>query len=229
MMDFPLNDVLRKALADTDGTYSFTDVYETLSQDYLYPNASNLVLFEGNHDMSRTFSVVNDDPALWRMAMAFTLTAPRIPQLYYGTEILMPSTVKGRDDPSYRHDMPGGWAGDAVNAFTGAGLTSAQRDAQAWLKKLLNWRKTAGVIHHGRMMHYGPEENTYVYFRYDGSGKVMVAFNKNAQPVSLATSRFREMLSGARVGTDVLSGQSFALDAPTISLPARSVLVLEVK
>jgi glycosidase len=229
MMDFPLNDVLRKALADTDGTFSFNDVYETLAQDYLYPNASNLVLFEGNHDMSRTFSVVNDDPALWRMAMAFTLTAPRIPQLYYGTEILMPSTVKGRDDPSYRHDMPGGWAGDAVNAFTGAGLSAQQREAQAWLRKLLNWRKTAGAIHHGRMMHYGPEENTYVYFRYDGSSKVMVAFNKNPLPVSLATARFREMLAGARSGTDVLSGQSFALDAATLTLPARSALVLEVK
>jgi len=228
MMDFPLNDVLRKALADTDGTYSFTDIYETLSQDYLYPNASNLVLFEGNHDMSRTFSVVNDDPALWRMAMAFTLTAPRIPQLYYGTEILMPSTVKGRDDPSYRVDMPGGWAGDAVNAFTGVGLTAQQRDAQAWLKKLLNWRKTASVVHHGKMMHYGPQENTYVYFRYDGANRVMVALNKNTSATKLSTDRFREMLSGARSGTDVLTGAVYGLDG-SITLPARSVLVLEVK
>jgi neopullulanase len=228
MMDFPLNDVLRKALADTDGTYSFTDIYETLSQDYIYPNASNLVLFEGNHDMSRTFSVVNDDPALWRMAMAFTLTAPRIPQLYYGTEILMPSTVKGRDDPSYRVDMPGGWAGDKVNAFTGAGLSAQQREAQAWLKKLLNWRKTARVVHHGKMMHYGPQENTYVYFRYDGTSKVMVALNKNTAATKLSTDRFREMLSGARSGTDVLTGVVYGLDG-SITLPARSVLVLEVK
>jgi len=229
MMDFPLNDTLRKALADTDGTYSLTDVYEALSQDYLYPNASKLVLFEGNHDMARTFSVVNDDPQLWRMAMAFTLTVPRIPQLYYGTEILMPSTVKGRDDPSYRRDMPGGWAGDTVNAFTGEGLMPAQRESQAWLKKLLNWRKTASVVHHGKMMHYGPEENTYVYFRYDGTNKVMVVFNKNTKDVPLATARFHEMLSGVHTGTDVLTGKSYALDATAITLPARSVLVLEVK
>ena len=92
--------------------FSLTDLYETLSLDYLYPNAGNLVLFEGNHDLPRTFSVLNEDVALWRMAMAYVLTAPRIPQFYYGTEILMGSTTQGRDDASYRHDFPGGWPGD---------------------------------------------------------------------------------------------------------------------
>lgn len=225
MMDFPLNDVLRKALSGEGRLY---DVYETLAQDYLYPNPSNLVLFEGNHDLPRTFSVVNDDPALFRMAMAFVLTAPRIPQLYYGSEILMPSTTKGRDDPSYRRDMPGGWAGDQVNAFTGAGLSAAQREAQAWLKKLLNWRKGASAVHHGKMMHYGPEQDCYVYFRHDGKQKVMVAMNLNSKEVTMQADRFREMLAGARQGTDVLSGRVLPLQGQ-FTVPARSVLVLEVQ
>jgi glycosidase len=228
MMDFPLSDVLRKALADTDGSVGLTDVYETVAQDYLYPDASKLVLFEGNHDMARLFSVLHEDPALFRMAMAFVLTMPRIPQLYYGSEVLMTSTVKGRDDASYRHDFPGGWNGDRVNAVTGAGLTAPQQQAQAFLKKLLNWRKTAAVIHHGKLMHYGPEHDSYIYFRYDDHRKVMVALNRNTKAVTLATDRFHEMLDGVRGGTDVISGQRYALDGKLI-LPPRSVLILELQ
>jgi glycosidase len=228
MMDFPLNDALRKALSDTDGTYSFTNLYEALSFDYLYPDAGNLVLFEGNHDLSRIYSVVNSDPALFRMAMSYVLTAPRIPQLYYGSEVLMTSTTKGRDDPSYRQDFPGGWAGDKVNAFTGEGLSAQQREAQVFLKKLMNWRKGASVIHHGKTMHYGPEQDSYVFFRYDGTKKVMVALNKNSKDLTLSTDRFREMLSGVSSGQDVATGQRITFK-DSFTLPARSALILELQ
>jgi glycosidase len=228
MMDFPLTDAMRRALAAPDGAeQSLTTIYETLSQDYLYANPGNLVLFEGNHDLSRIYSELNADPDLFRMAMAFIATAPRISQFYTGSEILMTSTTKGRDDASYRRDFPGGWSGDAVNAFTGAGLTPQQASAQAYVRQLFNWRKRAAVIHHGKLMHFGPEQNTYVYFRYDGDKKVMVAFNKNQADTVLKTARFDEMLAGARAGVDVISGQRIALDGE-IKLPARSVLILEI-
>lgn len=245
MMDFPLNDALRRGLASTakgtnqdsnEGLFSLNNLYETLSLDYLYPDAANLVLFEGNHDLPRTFSVLGEDMGLYRMAMAYVLTAPRIPQLYYGTEILMTSDVvngkSGSDDSSYRRDFPGGWAGDQVDAFTGAGLTAAQRDAQAFLKKLLNWRKGAAAIHNGKTMHYGPERDTYVFFRYDGTHKVMVALNKNQEAIALDTGRFREMLAGVRQGTDVITGQTTTFDTQPgaqITLPARTALILELQ
>ncbi|OEZ58564.1 glycoside hydrolase family 13 protein [Duganella sp. HH105] len=229
MMDFPLTYTMRRALAAQEGgEQSLTNLYETLSQDYLYPNAGNLVLFEGNHDVSRIYSELNADDGLFRMAMAFVATAPRIPQFYAGTEVQMTSTTKGRDDASYRHDFPGGWPGDAVNAFTGAGLSAQQAAAQAYVKKLLNWRKGASVIHHGKMMHYGPEQNTYVYFRYDGARKVMVAFNKNSTDTVLKTARFHEMLAGVRAGVDVATGKRLSLDGE-VTLPARSALILEIE
>ncbi|SDF96780.1 MULTISPECIES: glycoside hydrolase family 13 protein [unclassified Duganella] len=229
MMDFPLNDALRRALVAPDGAeQSLTTLYETLSQDYLYPDAANLVLFEGNHDLSRIYNALDEDQDLFRMAMAVVATLPRIPQFYAGTEIQMTSTTKGRDDASYRRDFPGGWAGDKVNAFTGEGLTQQQASAQAYIRKLLNWRKTAGVIHHGKLMHYGPEQNTYVYFRYDGAKKVMVALNKNKTDTTLPTARFHEMLNGARAGVDVISGQRVSLDGQ-VTLPARSALILEIE
>lgn len=229
MMDFPLNDALRRALvAADDSEQGLNTLYETVSQDYLYPTPGNLVLFEGNHDLSRLFSALNEDQDLFRMALAFVATMPRIPQFYSGTEIQMPSTVKGRDDASYRRDFPGGWAGDKVNAFTGAGLTRRQADAQAYVRKLFNWRKTATVIHNGKLMHYGPEQHTYVYFRYGGGKKVMVALNKNNTDTTLPTARFHEMLGAARSGVDVISGQRVSLDGE-VKLPARSALILEIE
>lgn len=229
MMDFPLNDALRRALVAPDGAeQSLTTLYETLSQDYLYPDAANLVLFEGNHDLSRIYSALDADQDLFRMAMAVVATLPRIPQFYAGTEIQMTSTTKGRDDASYRQDFPGGWAGDKINAFTGAGLTPQQADAQAYIRKLLNWRKTASVIHRGKLMHYGPEQNTYIYFRYDGDKKVMVALNKNKTDTTLPTARFQQMLNGARSGVDVIGGQRVSLEGQ-VKLPARSALILEIE
>ncbi|TFW16317.1 glycoside hydrolase family 13 protein [Duganella callida] len=229
MMDFPLNDALRRALVAPDATDAgLVTLYETLSQDYLYPNPGNLVLFEGNHDLSRIYSALEEDQGLFRMAMAVVATLPRIPQFYAGTEIQMTSTIKGRDDASYRRDFPGGWAGDKVNAFTGAGLTPRQADAQAYIRKLLNWRKTATVIHNGRLMHYGPEQNTYVYFRYGGGKKVMVALNKNTTDTVLPTARFHEMLEGVHAGVDVITGQRISLDGQ-VKLPARSALILEIE
>ena len=229
MMDFPLADALRRSLAaPDDDERGLANLYEALSLDHVYPNPGNLVLFEGNHDMSRIYSELHADEGLFRMAMAFVATAPRIPQFYSGTEILMTSTTKGRDDPSYRQDFPGGWSGDTVNAFTGAGLSAQQAAAQACVKKLLNWRKGAAVIHHGRTMHFGPEQNTYVYFRYDESKKVMVALNKNQTEMTLKTARFHEVLGAARAGVDVLTGRRVALDGE-IKLPARSALILEIE
>lgn len=225
LMDFPMAEAMRGALANKNT--GFTDVYETLSQDYLYPNPGNLVLFEGNHDVSRLFSVVGEDLGLYKINLAFVMTMPRIPQFYYGTELLMTSATGERNDASYREDFPGGWAGDKVNAFTGAGLSAQQREAQAFVKKLVNWRKSQPLIHHGKTMHFGAENGTYVYFRYDGRKKVMVALNKGDKDAVLPTARFQEMLNGASSGIDVISGKTYALDS-ALALPAKTAVILEI-
>jgi glycosidase len=227
LMDFPLTETMRTTLASKEGTWLFNDVYETVSLDYLYPNPGNLVLFEGNHDMPRLFSVVGEDINRYKMDIVFVMTMPRIPQFYTGDEILMTSATKERDDSSYRTDFPGGWAGDKVNAFTGAGLTAPQREAQEFVRRLVNWRKAQPVIHHGKLMHYGPEDNTWVYFRYDERKKVMVAFNLNAREMALPTARFDEMLKGVESGVDVLSGKRYDLKTE-LKLAPNSVVVLEL-
>jgi len=228
LMDFPLSEAMRSALASKEPDAGFTDVYETFSQDYLYPNPGNLVLFDGNHDLSRIYSVVGEDMGLYKIAIAWLMTMPRIPQFYNGSEILMTSDTGARNDASYRRDIPGGWAGDPASVFTGAGLTAPQREAQQFVRKLVNWRKGADVIHHGKTMHFGAEDGTYVYFRYDGAHTVMVAMNRAGAPVTLQTARFAEILKGARAGVDVISGQRVALDG-SLPLPSHGVFVLELE
>lgn len=227
MMDFPMTEAMRDGLADANGGNVFSNVYETLSLDYLYPNPGKLVVFAGNHDTSRIYSAVDEDVGKYKMDIVFLMTMPRIPQFYSGDEILMTSSTKERNDSSYRTDFPGGWKGDSIDAFSGRNLGAKEAEAQAFVKKLVNWRKTQPVIHHGKMMHYGAEENTYVYFRYDGKKKVMVAFNNNPGQKVLKAERFREMLAGVTGGVDVLTGARFDLRSE-VKLPARSALVLEL-
>jgi len=159
--------------------------------------------------------------------MAFTLTVRGVPQIYYGTEILMtnPGTT---DHGIIRSDFPGGWSGDTKNAFTGAGLSEVQKQAQAFLKKLLNWRKTASVIHHGKLLHFLPEDGIYVLFRYDEAQKVMVILNKNPEAYTLQLDRFSEILEGVSTAKDILSGQSLTMKK-SINLKSNTPMILELK
>jgi glycosidase len=227
LMDFPLNEALRKALATPEGFHTgLADLYSALVNDRLYSQPMNMVLFEGNHDMPRLYSVLGNDVGLTQMALTYVLTMRGIPQFYYGTEVLMPSPV-GRDDGETRRDFPGGWSGDAVNAFTGQGLTPEQTQTQAFLRKLMNWRKGQVALHRGALTHYTPQAGAYTYFRYAGRDQVMVVLNKNTEDVQLETARFSERLAAYRRAKNVLTGEDVALGA-TLRVPARSVLILEM-
>ena len=95
------------------------------------------------------------------------------------------------------------------------------------MSKLANWRKGQPVIHHGKMMHYGPQDNTWVYFRYNDEKKVLVAFNNNAKEMALDVDRFREMLSGVASGVDALTGKTYDLREKLVLAP-RAAIVLEL-
>lgn len=140
LMDFPLQSAVSRGLTEKEdwGTGLIT-IYESLANDFQYPDADNLVVFPDNHDMSRFFMQVGEDVDLLKMGVAFFLTTRGIPQIYYGTEVLL--THPGWEHGDIRSDYPGGWEGDAANAFTGEGLTAEQKDMQAYVKTIQNWRK----------------------------------------------------------------------------------------
>jgi len=162
------------------------------------------------------------------MGIAYILTLRGTPQLYYGTEILMDNEGAPGDHGIIRTDFPGGWVGDKVNGFTGKGLTKEQKEAKAYIKKLLNWRRTNETIHHGKLMQFVPHEGVYAIFRYTDTGKVMTVMNKNVEAKTFALDRFAEMLSGTSQGRDVISGKTYPTSGE-VELPGKSTLVLEIE
>lgn len=228
VMDFPLQNAMAVGLTEKEAWgQGFIKMYRALSNDWLYADPQNLMIFPDNHDMPRIFTQVNEDFDLYKMAVAYTLTMRGIPQIYYGTEILKTSPGP-KDDGVIRSDFPGGWAGDKVNAFTGSGLTKDQKSAQSYMRKLLNWRKTKPVVHTGKLIHFKPEHGTYVYFRYNDNDKVMVILNQNHTDTAISLGRFSQMLDGQVAWRDVTTGKAVKL-GDAISLKARSVTILEIK
>ena len=121
------------------------------------------MLIADNHDMSRLYPGVGENLARYKMAMTFLATTRGIPQMLYGTELLMTNPDNG-DHGRLRADFPGGWADDKVNAFKGKGLASDVADAQSFIKKLFQWRRSASAIHDGELLHFAPRDGIYVYF-----------------------------------------------------------------
>jgi glycosidase len=229
VFDFPLQIALRKVLTADEPPWGsvWTAVYEMIGHDFLYPEPMNLVIMPDNHDMSRIFTQLDEDVARWRMAIAFYATMRGIPQIFYGTEIQM--SHPGTDSHgALRAEFPGGWPDHDKNAFTGEGLSERERDAQAFVRKLLNWRRNADVIHTGRLMQFTPIRNVFAYFRYDEDDTVLVIFNRGNDTVELDTTRFAERLEGLTHGTDVISGTRIEL-SPTLELEPMSVLILELE
>ncbi len=228
LMDFPMRYAVEKALmAEESWSEGWIDLYEMLALDFLYADPSQLVIFPDNHDMSRIFTQVNEDFDLYKLGITFYLTTRGVPQIYYGTEILMANPGTG-DHGIIRSDFPGGWQKDTINGFTGAGLTDQQKSAKAFMRKLMNWRKKATAIHQGKLTHFVPEDGVYVYFRHNAEQKVMMVLNKNKDPYTLNLDRFAEMLDGVKRGTDVLNGGTIPLGQSIVLKPLQP-LVLELK
>jgi neopullulanase len=225
MMDFPLQNAVSSALRE-EGPGGMMRIYDCLANDFQYPDPQNLVIFPDNHDISRFFVQVNNDPALFKMGIALFLTTRGIPQLYYGTEIGMRHT--GTQDSEYRKDFPGGWANDEKSGFTGSGLTGQEKEIQDYVRKLLLWRKNKEVIHTGKLLHFVPFDGFYVFFRYNEKEKVMVVMNKNGTETLLKTNRLAEMLQGCNKATDVISGKTWN-ELSKLVIPPKTVSIFELE
>lgn len=207
-MDFPMQQQIVNALnEDEQWDSGFVKMYEGLANDFYYASPKDLMIFPDNHDMSRIFTQLNKNVTKTKMALGYIFTLPRIVQFYYGTEILMNDSAKPGDHGLIRTDFPGGWQGDKVNAFTGEGLTIAQKDMQLFVKKLLNHRKDSKAIIEGKTIHFAPENGVYVLFRAIENEIVVVILNKNKKQVSLNLDRFDEMGLKGKSLTNIISSE----------------------
>ena len=229
VMDFTLLGALGSVFNEDDGSWDkgLVKIYDNFSNDFLYPNINNLLIFAENHDTQRVNHVYNNDIRKYKMAMTILATVRGIPQLYYGSEIGM-SGNKDKGDADIRQDFPGGWEGDANNAFTKEGRTEMQNEYFDFTSKLFNWRKTKSAVHFGKMTHYIPENNVYVYFRYNTTDNVMVLINNSNETKAINTTRFAENIGNHKTGNDVITEQNIDV-TKEITLEPKSVLILELK
>jgi glycosidase len=224
--DFPLCFSIPKALNEAGGwDTGMRRLYSVLSQDFAYPDPGNNLIFLDNHDMTRVYLSLQRDIKKLKMALTFLLTTRGIPELYYGTELLMDGD--GGYHPNIRKDVPGGWPGDKVNAFTPAGRSEEQNDIHRYMKNLLEWRKSQPVIHKGKLTHYIPEDNIYVYFRHNDSKTIMVIMNANNHVKDLDTSKFKDHLKSFKAGNDIHTRKNY--DLSSIKLLPWDALILELK
>ena len=229
VMDFTLLGSLGSVFNEDDGSWDkgMVKIYDNFSNDFLYPNINNLLIFAENHDTQRVNHVYDNDIRKYKMAMTILATVRGIPQLYYGSEIGM-SGNKDKGDADIRQDFPGGWEGDANNAFTKEGRTEMQNEYFDFTSKLFNWRKTKSAVHFGKMTHYIPENNVYVYFRYNTTDNVMVLINNSNETKAINTTRFAENIGNHKTGNDVFTEQNIDI-TKEITLEPKSVLILELK
>jgi len=218
---FAINEALNGKFGWTDGV---NRLYTVLASDYQYKDPTRNVLFLDNHDLSRFYSVIGEDMNKYRSGIILLMSLRGIPQMYYGTEILMKNFAN--PDGKVREDFPGGWPGDKIDKFTANGRNSKENEAFNLVRTLANYRKANSVLQTGKLMQYVPENGVYVYFRYNAEKTVMVVMNSNDKAVDITTDRFAERIGQHQQATDLLTKEKISLEK--LALAAQTTYIFEL-
>jgi len=227
-MDFSLTFIAQNGFdSKTDNGY-LGNIFEDIAQDFIYPDPYNLLIFLDNHDMSRFNHEGETDLKRYKQGLAFLLTTRGIPQIYYGTEILMTGT-KEQGDGRLRKDFPGGWPGDTTNAFSSTGRSAMQNEAWSYMQKLLQWRKNNVAITQGKLIHYAPNKTgVYVYGRMKDNHTVMVILNGALTDQIVQMDRFSDIIGKNTKGKDVITSATLDLTKAVV-IPAKGEYVLDLE
>ncbi|MFL6333492.1 MAG: alpha-amylase family glycosyl hydrolase [Pyrinomonadaceae bacterium] len=220
VFDFPAWDVSRNVFT---GKRPASDLRLVLRSDSLYPDPARLVTMANNHDTRRFMSLPGATLEGAMLHLAYTLTIRGTPQLYAGEEIAM----EGGDDPDNRRDFPGGFAGDARNAFTREGRNPAEQRMYEWTRDLLRLRREHTALRRGALLDLHFDEDTYAYARRDAAETVVIVLNRAAAPKELnVPASYLDLHDGARL--EPLLG---AVDRPAVAagslklnVPAKSAV-----
>ncbi len=226
VMDFSFFDKLSQAKnEETDPWWNgLNRLYNSFVYDYLYENPDNVMAFIDNHDTDRFLGNGKDTLAL-KQALALLLTVKRIPQIYYGTEILMNGT-KEVTDGNVRKDFPGGFPGDKKNCFTAEGRTKAENAMFRWLSNILHWRNGNETIIRGMMKQFIPYNGIYVVARSWHRNNVVTILNGTSKPATLEIARYAELIENQTEAVDITTGRKVSLKKD-IKLSPRQTMILE--
>ncbi|MDG3584001.1 glycoside hydrolase family 13 protein [Galbibacter pacificus] len=227
VMDFTLHDAVSSAFYVENPSWDkgMIQVYENFVNDFLYPDINNILVFAENHDTGRVNEIYNDIQD-YKLIMTLLATVRGIPQLYYGSEVGMKGN-KGKGDGDIRRDFLGGWKEDAQSAFVASDRTGLQNEYFNFTSKIFNWRKKATAIHNGKTTQYLPQDNVYVYFRYNDNQKVMVVINNSKENRTLDLNRFKENLKEAKTGKEIIGGEEISLEKP-LNIVGKTSYIIEV-
>ncbi|MDR1653946.1 MAG: glycoside hydrolase family 13 protein [Prevotellaceae bacterium] len=228
VMDFPMVDIMEKCFDEQTEQWGggFMRIHEYLTQDVVYQNPMNLLVFFDNHDTSRFNRNEKDTASADRtkQALTYILTVRGIPQIYYGTEILM-TGFKPDGDGYLRKDFPGGWDADAQNKFTENGRSAKENDFFTFAKNLLNWRKGNEILSKGSFKHFRPYNGVYVYERKYNGRSAVVIFNGTDSEQTVAVQRYKELLPTG-VAKEIISGENFSVEKD-FKIEKRGIKILE--
>jgi len=219
-MDFTLMGNASDIFHDQSPNGRLSRLYQHLCYDYVYPDVNNVLRFLENHDTRRFLPEMPEDLSAYKQGLAFLLTIPGTPQLYYGMEFLMYGS-------NNRQDVPGGWPDDNVNYFTAAGRSPIQNEAWNYMQTLLKWRQGNEIISKGKMKHFQVNQGVYVYERSYNGKSVLVIMNGASREVNLPLNRYAEVIRGKTSGKDVITKRTVAL-GQEIKLVPKEVLILEM-
>ncbi|MBO4642119.1 MAG: glycoside hydrolase family 13 protein [Bacteroidaceae bacterium] len=225
VMDFSFFDRISSAASEqTDGWGNgLNRIYNSFAYDFLYADPLHVMAFIENHDTDRFLKDGQNVPML-KQALTLLLTTRRIPQLYYGTEVLMNGT-KEKTDGNVRKDFPGGWAEDTHNAFTKEGRTDAEQDMFAWLSKILHWRQKCDAVTKGTMTHFCPVNGCYVYARQYEGKTVLIILNGTDKEQTLPLKHYAEIIGSKSNAMDLTSEKNYDLQN-NLKLSPRESLIL---
>ena len=226
VMDFSFFDKLSQAKnEETDPWWQgMNRLYNSFVYDYLYEDPDHVMAFIDNHDTDR-FLGNGRDSLMLKQALALLLTVRRIPQLYYGTEIMMNGT-KEVTDGHVRKDFPGGFPGDDHNAFTAEGRTKAENDMFRWVSRLLHWRQNNDLIIRGTQTQFIPYNGIYVIARQYKGRTSLTILNGTTKPATMEVKRYAEVIGSAKKVKDVLTGRYYDLSADLTMKPRQSLILV---
>lgn len=239
VMDFTLHDAIMQAFKEENQGWDqgMVRVYENFVNDFLYADPNNLLVFMENHDTKR-FNEYCPSLADYKMALTLIATTRGIPQIYYGSEIGMKGS-KEKGDADIRQDFPGGWktedkhsafySNEEANKNLGIpGRTETEEEYFQFTKTLLNWRKNQPVIHTGKFKQFVPENNVYVYFRYDEQETIMVILNNSNKEESINLTRFKEVLKSKKIFKNVFTNEMVNVENPIMILGPKTATIFRV-
>ncbi len=220
IIDFQLEGGMHAALNEDFGwANGVARLYNVLVQDILYKDPMRNQILLDNHDQDRFYSVIGENFNKYKQGIMLLLTERGIPQLYYGTEILM-KNFKNPTDAEVRKDFPGGWPADTENKFLASDRSDQENEAYNYVKALAHFRMNSSAIKSGKLMQYVPQDGVYVYFRYDSKQTVMVIINTSKDQKTILPADYIERTNGFAKMKNAVTGE--VIDLKGFSVDANS-------